>query len=213
MLINSLLTPKNKLQTVTTQDTLSTALSIMEDYNHRCIPILDKTNTIYRGNIYRSHIYKHIVNGGSLSDSVTTLIKNATKFILEEDSFFNLHFTLNDLPYISVLNSEHHFLGIIYHKDFMSMLSDAWRLSNSSYAMTIELSDDSHDFQKVIKLIKKFTDFNGLITFDREHFSMKKRIVVTLPHEFSRKNLEKLIIKLKKKNYTIIEVEDLNEGV
>lgn len=166
MLINDLLTPKNKLQTVTTNDTLATALSIMEDFNHRCIPILDKTNTIYRGNIYRYHIYRHLAHGGTLTESVTNLIKNATKFIIEQDSFFNLFFMLNDLPYISVLNKEHHFLGVVTHKDFMSMLSHSWQLTNSSYAMTIELSDDSHDFQQVIKLIKKFTDLNGVITLD-----------------------------------------------
>lgn len=42
---------------------------------------------------------------------------------------------------------------------------------------------------------------------------MRKRILVTLPREFSKRSLEKLIYKLQKKNYTIIEIEDLNEGV
>lgn len=213
MLINALMIPKDAIDVATTDYDLATALSVMEEKKQRSLPILDDTKTLYRGNIYRYHIYRHIANGGSLNDSVMHLLKNATKYIYNTDSFFTLLFTLNDLPYITVLDDKHHFLGIIRHTDVMNMLSQTWRVTEASFALSIEVPEDTTSFLEVVKIVKKYTDITGLITCDRDSYTLKKRIVITLPQKIEPELYEKLRLRLEKRHFSIIEVEDLNDGI
>ncbi|MBS4750847.1 CBS domain-containing protein [Granulicatella sp. zg-ZJ] len=213
MIIQSIMIPKEAVHTVTTKDTIAIALDIMEDHNQRCIPILDPSSTLYRGNIYKYHIYRHLVQGGSLDEPVTTLLKNATKFVKNTDAFFKLFFTLGDLPYISVLNDKHHFLGIIRHTDMYELLSQSWKMTESSYALTISVPDNVTGLDKILKIIYKFTTITGLITLDREEFTLRKRIMVMFPPNFTKQQLQKLTDKLTAKSFDVLEVEDLTHGI
>ncbi|MBS4761536.1 CBS domain-containing protein [Carnobacteriaceae bacterium zg-ZUI252] len=213
MLINALLIPKVKLTFATTEFNLGTALQLMEDNSVRSLPILDTSETLYRGNLYRYHIYQHLVNGGSLNDSVMLLIKNATKYVYQTDSFYTLFFTLKDLPYISVLDDKHHFLGIVRHTDVMNMLSESWRVTQASFALAIEIPEDDTSFLEVVKIVKKFTEITGLQTFDKDHYTQSRRLVITLPDKIEPDVFDKLNAKLNKRHFNIIEVEDLHDGI
>lgn len=90
------------------------------------MPILDSSGNIFRGNIYKMHIYRHKANGGDMTLPVTHLLKNATKFIYLDTSFFKVFFTIKELPYIAVLDSENHFYGILTHSTLLNMLSQSW---------------------------------------------------------------------------------------
>ena len=70
----------------------------------RCVPVLDESGKLFRGNIYKMHIYRHKSRGGDMQLPVTQLLKNATKFISINSAFFNIFFTIKDLPYITVLD-------------------------------------------------------------------------------------------------------------
>lgn len=213
MLIPLLLHPKHSLPYVTPDVTIGQALDILEDFDIRCLPILDHTGTLYRGNIYKYHIYRHLAKGGSSKENVLTLLKNATKFVYDTDDFFTLFFKLSDLPHIAVLNDKHQFLGIVRHNDVMTMLSQSWCMEKIGFALTIELSESQTDLQQVIKIIKKCTTITGLLTFDKDNYLLKKRLVVTLPHTFTKDELTVLITKLEKKDFHVIEVENLLRGV
>ena len=106
MLLESLVTPKKDLTIVTESLTLAEALEILEASNNRCVPILDEDHQLFRGNIYRMHIYRHLASHGDMHLPVTYLLKNATKFIYSDSSYFNLFFSMRDLPYIAVLNEQ-----------------------------------------------------------------------------------------------------------
>ena len=75
MLIKSLVRKKDYLTTVNEKATLEEALKILEDSGFRCVPILDDTGTIFRGNIYKMHIYRHKSQGGDMSLPVTYYLK------------------------------------------------------------------------------------------------------------------------------------------
>ncbi len=63
MLLKSMVYKKENLTTVKETNTLREALDILEESGFRCVPILDETGRIFRGNIYKMHIYRHIANG------------------------------------------------------------------------------------------------------------------------------------------------------
>ena len=60
MLIKSLVIKKDYLTTVNEHATLEEALKVLESSGYRCVPILDDSGKIFRGNIYKMHIYRHI---------------------------------------------------------------------------------------------------------------------------------------------------------
>lgn len=103
MLIKSLVIKKDYLTTVNEKATLAEALKVLEDSGYRCVPIVDDTGTIFRGNIYKMHIYRHKSQGGDMNLPVTYLLKNATKTIKVNSPFFKVFFNIKDLPYIAVL--------------------------------------------------------------------------------------------------------------
>ena len=59
MIFNSLIKTKDQLTTLPEDATLAEALTVLENTGFRCVPVLDKTGTIFRGNIYKMHIYRH----------------------------------------------------------------------------------------------------------------------------------------------------------
>ena len=104
MLLKTLIKPKKELTTVKEDCTLEEALHVLEDSGYRCVPILDESGKIFRGNIYKMHIYRHKSRGGDMNLPVTYLLKNATKFVSINSAFFNVFFSIKDLPYITVLD-------------------------------------------------------------------------------------------------------------
>ena len=115
MLIKSLVIKKDYLTTVNEKATLAEALKVLEDSGYRCVPIVDDTGTIFRGNIYKMHIYRHKSQGGDMNLPVTYLLKNATKTIKVNSPFFKVFFNIKDLPYIAVLDEDNHFYGILIY--------------------------------------------------------------------------------------------------
>ena len=113
MIFNSLIKTKDQLTTLPEDATLAEALTVLENTGFRCVPVLDKTGTIFRGNIYKMHIYRHKSRHGDMDLPVTSLLKNSTKFISIKAAFFNVFFTIRDLPYIAVLDEDNHFYGIL----------------------------------------------------------------------------------------------------
>ena len=75
MLLKSLVKPKERLVTVREDVTLEQALKVLEDSGYRCVPILDETGQIFRGNIYKMHIYRHKSRGGDMQLPVTSLLE------------------------------------------------------------------------------------------------------------------------------------------
>ena len=80
MLLKSVVIKKDNLTTVNESCTLEEALSILEDSGYRCVPILDESGKIFRGNIYKMHIYRHKANGGDMSLPVTYLFMSTLHF-------------------------------------------------------------------------------------------------------------------------------------
>ncbi|WP_308610431.1 cyclic di-AMP binding protein CbpA, partial [uncultured Granulicatella sp.] len=136
MLLKSLVVPKKNLTVVKESCTLEEAITILEESGYRCVPVLDETETFFRGNIYKMHIYRHKANGGDMSLPVTHLIKNSTKFISVDSSFFKVFFTIKELPYIAVLDKQQRFYGILTHSSLLGMLQESWNVKNGSYVLT-----------------------------------------------------------------------------
>lgn len=193
------------------------ALKVLEDSGFRCVPILDDTGTIFRGNIYKMHIYRHKSQGGEMDLPVTYLLKNATKTIKVNSPFFKVFFNIKDLPYISVLDEENKFYGILTHSRLLDMLSDAWNIKNGSYVLTV-LSDNSRgNLVKMSKIISKYTNMASVMTLDASASELGgdfvRRTLFTLPSGVSEITMKTVVDKLQRKGYVVAEIEDLQAGM
>ncbi|MQS76133.1 cyclic di-AMP binding protein CbpA [Companilactobacillus halodurans] len=212
MLVKSLVLKKDKLTTVKETVTLEQALKILEDSGFRCVPILDESGQIFRGNIYKMHIYRHKSRGGDMSLPVTTLMKNATKTISVDSPFFKVFFNIKDLPYIAVLDENNLFYGILTHSRLLSMLSDAWNLDISSYVLTVSSSGDRGDLEKMSKIFAKYVSVAACMTLDAKSNEVVRRTLFTLPSGTDVDTLKEIIKRLEKKNFIVSEIDDLKSG-
>ncbi|MBO1308323.1 CBS domain-containing protein [Enterococcus sp. 669A] len=210
MLLESLVYPKKDLTTITESATLQEALDILEETGYRCVPILDESKQIFRGNIYKMHIYRHKANGGDLHLPVTHLLKNATKFISINTSFFKIFFTIKELPYITVLDENNHFYGILTHSTLLSMLSQSWSVKAGSYVLTIVSSGKKGELAVMTKIISKFSSIASCITLDVGKDLQGRRTLITLPNGVDEQKLAAIVEHLERKNFEVREVETLS---
>ena len=208
MLIKELSLAKTRVRTVPETVTLEEALELLEDYGYRCVPVVDETGKLYRGNIYRMHLYKHKSEGGDMSLPVTHLLKNATKYVHTYSSFYNIFFMIKDLPYITVLDENNHFYGILTHSALISLLEQSWNLKTGSYVLTIAVSGDKGDLANVSKIINRYSSIMSTMTLDSEQDSIR-RLIMTLESEATASDVEKISEQLDRRGYRLIQVEDL----
>lgn len=211
MLLKSLVKPKSRLVTVTENVSLKDALNILEESGFRCVPILDETGTIFRGNIYKMHIYRHKSRGGDMNLPVTTLLKNATKFISVDSAFFHVFFSIKDLPYIAVLSKENKFYGILTHTRLLDMLSQSWNVNIGSYVITVLAPGNRGDLETISKIITKYTSIASVISLDAQEGELVHRIMFTLPSNVDKKLLNRITSALNRKAFRVAEIEDLND--
>lgn len=212
MLIKSLVYKKDYLTTVNEKATLAEALQILEDSGYRCVPILDDSGKLFRGNIYKMHIYRHKSQGGDMNLPVTYLLKNATKTIKVNSPFFQVFFNIKDLPYIAVLDEQDYFYGILTHSKLLGMLSDAWNIKNSSFVLTVISDNERGNLVKMAKIISKYTNIASCLTLDVKLGELVRRNLFTLPVGVSNDTMKAIVDKLEKKGFVVAEIEDLQSG-
>lgn len=212
MLIKQVCIKKRDLTTVDETCTLENALAILEESGYRCVPILDETGKIFRGNIYKMHIYRHKSEGGDMQLPVTHLLKNATKYIYLNSSFFKIFFTIKELPYIAVLDENQHFYGILTHSKLLNILAQSWNVNEGGYVLTVASIGRQGDLAAISKIISKHSPITSCITLDVGQDEFIRRMLFTLPADTSEEVLEVVIEQLERKDYKVVEVEDLQKS-
>ena len=211
MLLKSVVIKKDNLTTVNESCTLEEALSILEDSGYRCVPILDESGKIFRGNIYKMHIYRHKANGGDMSLPVTYLLKNATKFIYVNTSFFKVFFTIKELPYIAVLDENNYFYGILTHSTLLNILAQSWNVKQGSYVLTIASVGQQGDLAAISKIIAKYSSIASCITLDVDSEEFVRRTLITLPAGTTAETCTAIVERLERKNFKVVELENLED--
>ena len=208
MIFSSLIKTKEKLTTLPETARLEEALAVLEDTGFRCVPVLDQTGRIFRGNIYKMHLYRHKSRNGDMSLPVTALLKNATKFVSINAAFFSVFFAMRDLPYIAVLNNDNQFYGILTHNSMLRMLAAGWNVNNGSYVLTVTTPDERGSLMTASKEITRYCQIVNVLSFDPEHSALKQ-VLFTLPADVDHDKMVKIVRRLKKKGFEVPEIEDL----
>lgn len=212
MIFKTLIKTKDELTTLPESTSLTEALDVLERTGYRCIPVLDPSGQIFRGNIYKLHIYRHKSRSGNMNLPVTTLLKNATKFISINDAFFKVFFAIKDLPYITVLDNDNHFYGILTHNRLLKMLAEGWNVKNGSYVLSVTAEHDERgNLVAAAKEITHYSSIANVISLDiPEPGRSSKVMMFTLPAGVNQDLIARIKKRLAKKSFKVQEVEDLH---
>lgn len=156
------------------------------------------------------HIYRHKSRGGDMSLPVTHLLKNATKYIHLNSSFFKIFFMIKDLPYITVLDENNHFYGIMTHSALLNMLQQSWSIDTGSFVLTVASGGEKGDLANIARAINRYCSIISCMILDVSPDHNIKRTIVTLEPGVSRETVEQISEYLDKKGYSVVEVEDLH---
>lgn len=209
MIFTSLIKPKKELTTLSEDTSLEDALATLENTGYRCVPVLDPTGTIFRGNIYKMHIYRHKSRGGDMSLPVTALLKNSTKFISINASFYNVFFSIRDLPYIAVLNDNNQFYGILTHNSLLRLLAEVWNVNSGSYVLNVTAPDERGALATIAKEITRYCQIANVISLDPDD-TPGKQLMFTLPSGVGKDRVDKIVKRLHRKGFDVTEIEDLH---
>lgn len=210
-MLATLIKQRDVLTTVSENATLQDALDIFDNSNFRAIPILDESGQLFRGAIYKMHIYRHQVDGGRMDLPVTTYVRNMTKFVGFEATFFEMFFTLRDLPFISVLDKENHFVGIVTHSRMMRLMADSWQTDEGRYTLTLVTDGERGSLEKATKIITRYTQIASSMTLNPDNNPRTMRILFTLPDTVNEGMLSKIINVLSRKGFHLELLEDLSK--
>ena len=208
MFIKQIALPKEQLTTVHENATLAEALEIMNHSGFRSIPVVDKDKQIFRGIIYKMHIYKHLAENGQMDIPVTYFLKHSTKFLNIHDSFFKVFFTIKELPFIAIVDENQKFYGIVTHNHLLKILEKGWNIDQGGYVLTIKAPALRGTLTKITKIISKYTNILNCITMDSEN-PEDDHIIITLPKDISNTTQKRILNTLKRHHFKVLKVEEL----
>ncbi|WP_078596871.1 cyclic di-AMP binding protein CbpA [Evansella clarkii] len=201
--------PKEDVKFVTDKYTIREAAEELEQTGYRCIPILDKSGTIFLGNIYAQDVYKAIVkNQYSWDDSVMLLKEDEEVHTDEQASFIRIFSKIKKYPYLAVLHDDNTFAGILTHANVMEILEDSWGVKTGSYTLNVSTQEYQGALNSIFSVIKKITSVQSLLTLDNES-KFFRRVIITLPRETTEETLEKVVSRLEKEGFRVFEVEKI----
>lgn len=209
MLLASAVIKKDSLTIINESQTLAEALEILETSDNRCAPILDDTNLLFRGNIYKMHLYRHKSQGGDMNLPVTYLLKNATKFIYENASTFNILFTLRDLPYIAVLDEHQTFIGILMHEKMLDFYWHELGIEDGHCLLTVETHGKPNDIATITKIVTKYSPLVNLFLLNSTTYPNRQEISMTFPKQTEKEVLEKIMNRLERKQFHTLKLSKI----
>lgn len=210
MLHKSMITPKSELTTVTENTTIAqvnTLFNSEEETHTRTMPILDESGKLFRGNVYKQHVYEHIAKNGNMNLPVTAIMRNSTKFIYTTSQFYEVFFAIRDLPFIAVLDENHHFTGIFTHDALMDLLSQSWSVSTGGVALSVASHNTQGDLKMISKIITHYSNIESVLSLQPKNETLT--LMFTLPLAFESIQLQKLVSHLEKRRFMVTSIEDL----
>lgn len=188
--------------------TVKEAYEHLKKTGYRCVPVLDETKTFFRGLIYKVHILEFLYeNNGKEDETIEDIIRDKDAFKYEDDSFFKAFFTIERLPFLAILNESNHFVGILTHKNVMNVLEDSFGMQTGGYSLTISAHEKKGALRDIFSILKG-VNILGVLTLDNADTYLR-RVIVTLPQEISKNDLDKIVKKLESKDYRVPYIDEI----
>lgn len=205
MLIRSILIPKDKLTTLSSDAKIKDALDLIESKGFLSLPVVDEGR--YIGLISKEELFEAFIQSGncdfqsfgerSIRDYVEHPVEpvKETLFIEEAaDIFFKQH-----VRFLPVVGNENRLLGIVSQKALFAVITKVYGLYDAK--IVIHSDDFVGSLSKILSIIEK-SDVNvsNIAQFDTEVMG-----IIEISIRVVGPNLDKLVEKLKDRGIKVKE--------
>lgn len=182
------------------------ALEIMERSGYRAIPVLAEDGKAFKGIIYKVDVLENRCKEQvEKKESVSELMKDEQAFIFERDSFFRAFYMIRRLPFLTVLNDYHEFIGILTHSNIFDVIEDSFGMHTGGYILTLATHESKGIIKELGRLLKLY-NIGGLFTLDNGDQYIR-RVIVNLTDDLNQQEIEALIAKLEKRGFRVSHVD------
>jgi CBS domain-containing protein len=208
MFAKSVMIPKEKCISIQTNETVQTALELLEKNQIDALPVLE--NDIYKGILNRYIAYRAFYYSGLNKDeflATTSLLDVVTRednYLSIDDVFENSLVQLNDFPIIAVVE-ENKFLGLVTRYDTMEQFRGAFGMDKPGVRISFTSVETEGRIARVGDIIQKFHEsVISLVTFD-ETDKLLRRIVLKIE---KRDNVQKFLKELDKSGFRVLAIQE-----
>lgn len=207
-MIEQIMVPKEDLLMIPETVSALDALEILEENNLRNAPVVDSTEQLFRGNIYKYHIYKYGFHHGKeelKTRRVTSFLKNTARIVHTNDSIYQLIFAIRDLPYICVLNENNTFVGVVYHTHLLDFLGQSWGAGKNTRMLKIDIPKDRNSLDKLTRLLMRFAEPETYQLFQETDYGTPRHIFLVFGPTVNNVDINGLILRLRQRKYEVTE--------
>lgn len=208
MFAKSVMIPKEKCISIQTNESLQTALDVLETNQIDALPVLE--NGIYKGILNRYIAYRAFYYSGLSKDeflattSLLDVVMRENIYLSIDDVFENSLVQLNDFPIIAVVE-ENKFLGLVTRYDTMEQFRGAFGMDKPGVRISFTSVETEGRIARVGGIIQKFHEsVISLVTFD-ETDKLLRRIVLKIE---KRDNVEKFLKELDKSGFRVLAIQE-----
>ena len=198
MKIQTLITEKKLLSTVSSNDSLKTALEKMKNSDIKSIPVVNGNN--FEGIIFKDKILEMFLTDkdteNRLNDTKVEALVEKIPVLTEEVSFEHIVNTLRekDVVFVAVVDEKNNFLGIITHKSIFDELTEIIGLNNGR-KLTIYLYDIPGQLAKISQIFARHNaNIQNLVVRNPKTKLTIKEIILRVDEsmaEYVKEDLEK----------------------
>ncbi|AMW99081.1 cyclic di-AMP binding protein CbpA [Rummeliibacillus stabekisii] len=188
-------------------DSISSVLKKLYSSGYRCIPILDDKEEKFVGNAFKVAILEYKLEHGNDEDiPIRDLAADPDGTIGMESSFYEVFFTIKRLPYLTVLDENDNFAGILTHSRVFELLEEAWGYKTGSCALTIALPDQEGILARTLSVIRKKWPVHCVFSIDDDDWYLR-RVIVTLAKGATDQTVKEIEGILHKAGARLVDVE------
>ncbi|MBT2686925.1 CBS domain-containing protein [Bacillus sp. ISL-47] len=209
MFVKSIMIPKHTCYTIGQDETLKTALAMLEEHQIDGLPVLEGDK--YVGIITRYGIYENFFSSGKLKEDFlgATLVKDIAThhghYLEGNEIFEKTLLALKDFPLLTVLGENRKFMGIVTRFDVLAQFQSAFGTNRSGVRIAFTSVETEGRIARLAEIAHYFHEhIISLVTFD-ETDKLVRRIVMKVE---KNNNLDKFISKLEKSGFRVLDITE-----
>lgn len=208
MFVKSAMVNREKVYTVTPDDSIEKGLEILERYTVDALPVVE--GNTYKGIFTWYHAYRAYFYSGktkeefNASTKIKDILVNEDVYLGIDDVYEKALVEVSDFPIIAVVENNE-FLGIVTRFDLMNQLQSAFGMKQKGTRITFTSVESEGRIGRLGEIIEKFKEsVISLVTFD-ETDKVVRRIVLKIR---KKDNIALFVKHLESAGFRVLDVSE-----
>lgn len=202
--------PKHEVKSCKESFTLREARNFFQECGFTSVPVLSDDETIFLGTVSLLDILLYTEdNKDKYNDNISVVTKNQNITLHQNDPFFATFLGIPQYPFISVLNGQDEFVGIVTHAILTDFSASSVGFHKGGYAFTLATFESKGALAKLTDLVNKVTSIVSCATYD-DLAKTARRIILTVPSTITDKEFEKVSSLIEGSQFRIVNVHNLD---